>query len=234
MDYTENLEPEEYYKKEIKEFFKTGNSVNMFKRFIIPGIFILLSLQGIGQRFEGGLLAGFNATQVEGDNFKGYHKPGILAGFFVQTEIVPAVFTGMEIKYSQKGSRNKTDPKDPDPEKYIMRLGYIDLPFYAGFRTSNVGAIVAGVSLGYLIHAREYNEYGEFPVEDQHDFNNFDLQPFLGFQFDFLERVSLDLRFALSVLPLRGQPGDESTSYYWLNNQFNNVISLALNYRLDY
>ena len=206
----------------------------MFRRGIIPAIFILLSLQGLGQRFEGGLLAGFNATQVEGDNFKGYHKPGILAGFFVQTEIIPAIFTGMEIKYSQKGSRKKINPKDPDPEKYIMRLGYVDLPVYAGFRTSNSGAVLAGVSVGYLIHAKEYDEYGEFAVEDQHDFNNFDLQPFVGFQFDMLDRVSLDLRFALSVMPIRGQPGAESTSYYWLNNQFNNVISLALNYWLDY
>jgi len=206
----------------------------MIKRIIIPVTFILLFFQGWSQRFEGGLLAGFNATQVEGDNFKGYHKPGILAGFFVQTDIVPAVFAGMELKYSQKGSRKKIDPKDPDPEKYIMRLGYVDMPVFVGFRTSNIGAVLAGVSPGYLIHGNEYNEYGEFPVEDQHEFNHFDLQPFLGFQFDMLERVNLDLRFALSVLPVRGQPGDESTSYYWLNNQFNNVISLALYYRLDY
>lgn len=182
------------------------------------------------QRFEGGLLAGYNATQVEGDTYKGYHKPGLVAGFYVQTDVAPAIFAAMEIKYSQKGARNKVKPEQP--QKYIMRLGYIDIPVYMAFRTSDIGNIVGGLSTGILVHSAEFDEYGEFPKEDQNAFNTIDLQPFLGFQFDFLDRVKADLRFALSVLPIRGQPG-EGTNYYWQNNQFNNVITLALYYRLD-
>ena len=185
------------------------------------------------QRFEGGLIAGFNATQVEGDNLRGYHKPGILAGFFVQTDVAPAIFSGMEIKFSQKGARKKIKPKDPDPEKYIMRLNYIDVPIFIGFRANERGTVLAGVSAGYLISGKEFNEYGEFPEEDQNEFNNFDLQPFIGFQFDLLDNVKIDLRGALSVLPIRGHPGEDATTSYWLNNQFNNVISLALYYRID-
>ena len=185
------------------------------------------------QRFEGGILAGFNASQVEGDTYKGFHKPGALAGFYVQTDVAPAIFGAMEIKYSQKGARNRIKPKDPEPEKYIMRLGYAELPVYMGFRTNDRGSIIAGLSFGYLIHEGEFDEYGEFVKEDQNKFNSLDLQPFLGAQFDFLDNVKVDLRFALSVLPIRGQPGEDATNYYWLNNQFNNVISLALYYRFD-
>ncbi len=202
----------------------------MVKKFFVPVVLVLLSFWSPAQRFEGGLLAGFNATQVKGDFFNGYNKPGILAGFFVQTDVAPAVFTGMEIKYSQKGSRKRINPKDPVPQKYIMRLGYVDVPFFAGFRTNDRGAVLAGVSAGFLIHAMEFNEYGEFPPQDQHAFNDLDLQPFVGFQFDMLDQVKLDLRFAFSVLPIRGHPGEDATNYYWLNNQFNNVISLALYY----
>jgi hypothetical protein len=202
----------------------------MTKKLFISVAILFLANWASAQRFEGGLLAGFNATQVEGDYFKGYNKPGILAGFFVQTDVAPAIFAGMEIKYSQKGSRKRIKPKDPDPEKYIMRLGYVDVPVFIGFRTNDKGAVVAGVSAGYLIHAMEFDIYGEFPQEDQNAFKNLDLQPFLGFQFDMLDNVKLDLRFALSVLPVRGQPGDDATNYYWLNNQFNNVISLAAYY----
>jgi len=204
----------------------------MKKKLLVPAMLLLLPQWVFAQRFEGGLLAGFNATQVEGDMFKGYNKPGILAGFFVQTDVAPAIFAGMEIKYSQKGSRKRIKQNDPDPQKYIMRLGYMDVPLFVGFRTNDRGAVVAGVSAGYLIHAMEFNEYGEFPAEDQNAFNNLDLQPFLGFQFDMLDQVKLDLRFALSVLPIRGHPGEDATNYYWLNNQFNNVISLAAYYNL--
>jgi len=205
----------------------------MVRKILFALLMLFMTLWVSAQRFEGGVIAGFNATQVEGDTFKGYNKPGILAGFFVQTDVAPAIFAGMEIKYSQKGSRKRIKQNDPDPKKYIMRLGYIDLPVFAGFRTSDRGAVVAGVSAGYLMHSMEYNEYGEFPKDDLHVFKNFDLQPFLGFQFDMLEQLKIDLRFALSVLPIRGQPGEDATTYYWLNNQFNNVISLAAYYNLS-
>jgi hypothetical protein len=205
----------------------------MIRKLILPGLFIFLANVVFAQRFEGGLLAGYNATQVEGDSFKGYNKPGILAGVYVQTDFAPAVFGGLEIKYSQKGSRKRIKPKDAEPDVYIMRLGYVDIPVFAGFRTGENSAVIGGISAGYLIHGKEFDEYGEFVEEDRNAFNNFDLQPFLGFQYGLLDRLKLDLRFALSVLPIRGLPGEDATNYYWLNNQFNNVISLAVYYRLD-
>jgi len=209
----------------------------MIKKIIVPILFLTLVQMASAQRFQGGMLAGFNASQVEGTlingvNVNGYHKPGILAGFFVQTDFAPAIFGGMEIKYSQKGARKKIDEKNPDPQKYVMRLGYVDVPFYAGFRTSDRSSIIAGVSAGYLMHSEERSNYGEIPQNDRIPFNSFDLQPFFGFQFDMLDQVKLDLRFALSVLPIREQSGENPTNYYWHNNQFNNVISLAGYYYL--
>lgn len=204
----------------------------MKKTFILI-LFSLLITGAYAQRFEGGLLAGYNASQVDGDIYRGYNKPGVVVGAFVQTDVAPAIFLGMEIKYAQKGSRNKIDPKNPIPEKYIMRLGYAEVPVFIGFRANDRGSIVGGISAGYLIHAKEYNENGPFVEQDQHRFNNFDLEPFLGFQFDALDNLKLDLRFAYSVLPIRGQPGENATTIYWLNNQFNNVISLAIYYRLN-
>jgi hypothetical protein len=204
----------------------------MVKKILIPVLLLLLAQATVAQRFDAGLLAGFNGTQVEGDNLKGYHKPGILAGLFVQTDIVPTIFAGMEIKYSQKGSRKRIKQQDPDPEQYIMRLGYAELPLFVGFRTNDRGTVIAGVSAGYLLHSGEYDNYGLFPEQDRHEFNSFDLQPFLGFQFGILDELKLDLRFALSVVPARGHPGEDATTSYWLNNQFNNVISMALYYNL--
>ncbi|HOY50147.1 MAG: PorT family protein [Prolixibacteraceae bacterium] len=194
-------------------------------------VFLLATLTVGAQRFEGGILAGFNGTQVEGDAYKGYHKPGALAGLWVQTDLAPAVFGGFELKYSQKGARNRLNPKDPVPEKYIMRLDYVDMPVFAGFRSSDRISVIGGVSFGYLVHSVEINEDGPFPPEDQKPFNEFDLQPFLGFQFDLLEQLKLDLRMAYSVLPVRGKPDNDL--WYWRQNQFNNVLSMALYYKLD-
>jgi opacity protein-like surface antigen len=203
------------------------------KQLLILVLFMLFAGGGFAQRFEGGLIVGYNASQVDGDIYKGYNKPGILAGAYVQTDLAPAIFAGMEIKYSQKGSRNKVDPKAVIPEKYIMRLGYADVPVYLGFRANDRVSVLGGVIFGYLIHAKEYNENGVFVEQDQHKFNNFDLEPFFGFQFDLLDQLKIDLRFSYSVVPIREQPGENATTIYWLNNQFNKVISLSLCYRLN-
>jgi len=201
----------------------------MLRKLLFAGALLFVLNVAVAQRFDAGLIAGFNASQVEGDEFKGYHKAGILAGIFVQTDIAPAIVAGMEIKYSQKGSRKKHDPKQPEIEKYVMRLGYIDIPLFMGFRTNDRSMIIGGIAPGILLHSKEIGSYGELPEEDQQDFNTFDLQPFVGFQFDFLERASVDLRFALSVVPSVDKTG---TNYYWHNGLYNNVISLAFYYNL--
>ena len=201
------------------------------KKLLFVLMTFLLSMWGMAQRFEGGVLAGFNGTQVAGDAYEGYNKPGILAGAYIQTDLAPAVFAGMELKFSQKGSRSRQTPQNPAPDKYIMRLNYADLPVFFGFRTNDVISVIGGASFGYLISSVEINEDGKFPPEDQVPFNNLDLQPFLGFRFDITDKIKTDLRLAYSVLPVRGKPDNDL--WYWRQNQFNNVISFALYYRLD-
>jgi hypothetical protein len=205
----------------------------MFWKIILFAWLFLLASGLKAQRFEGGALLGFNGSQVENSKYNGYNKPGLLGGFYVQTELSPTITAGMEIKYSQKGARNRIKPNEPVTEKYIMRLGYIDVPVYLGFRTSDKATILAGVSAGYLMHYNELDENGPFPPEMIRPFRTLDVQPFFGFRFDFLDRVTADLRFALSVLPIREVQSTDGTTSYWLNNQFNNVISLALYYRID-
>ncbi|WP_423129513.1 porin family protein [Gaoshiqia sp. Z1-71] len=195
-------------------------------------LIIMLLLSGLtleAQQFYGGLTGGLTASQVDGDNTKGYHKPGFTIGAWVQTDLSPVVYAGMEIKYAQKGSRKKPDERDPVKEKYIMRLGYMDIPVYIGFRTSEQISLFLGLSAGYLVHSAEYGNYGLFPKEDRHEFNEFDYQAFIGGRFDLTNRLSLDLRLAYSFLPVRELETD--ILWYWWDDQYNNVISTCLAYR---
>lgn len=201
----------------------------MIRQFIFLSV-ILFSLSVNAQRFQGGILAGLSASQVDGDFTKGYHKPGVLLGGYVQTDLSRTVFAGMEIKYAQKGSRRNPNPKKEDQRKYIMRLGYMDLPAYLGFRTSETISVLAGLSAGYLMHSGEFDNFGEFPEEDQKPFNDFDFQAFLGTRFELADRLALDLRFAYSFMPIRDLAGD--ISWYWWDDQYNNMLSTSIYYRL--
>ena len=191
------------------------------------------SMLSYSQRFEGGVLGGLNASQVDGDTYGGYNKPGIVAGAYLQTNLSPTIFTGMELKFAQKGSRKNPNPKlQDDQEKYIMRLNYIDLPVYLGYRTSEKIAVLAGFSAGYLVSGTEFNNYGKFVEEDRKPFNEFDVQAMLGFRFQFTKRLFVDLRGAYSVSPVREKPGN--ILWYWDRSQFNNVLNTTVLYRLDF
>jgi opacity protein-like surface antigen len=185
---------------------------------------------GYSQRFEGGVLGGLNASQVDGDTHSGYNKPGIVAGTYVINNFSDRLFAGMEIKYAQKGSRKNPNFKTGDQDKYIIRLSYIDIPVYLGYKTSDRTSILAGVSAGYLINSQIRDNYGPYP--EQPVFNDFDLQGMLGFRFRITNRLAVDLRGAYSLVPIRENPG--KAEIYWLDSQFNNLLSTTVLYRLDF
>lgn len=204
----------------------------MKQHLFIFWVLLAVGLNGFSQRFEGGMIGGFNASQVSGDAYQGYHKPGIILGGYVQTDLSRTVYAGMELKFEQKGSRNIDSLATNGQIKYIMRLNYVDLPVYLGIRTSEKISLLLGLSPGYLISGAEYNDYGKFVKEDQNPFNELDLQGLLGFRFQFTRRLNIDLRGAYSLLPIRKQKGD--ALWYWKSNQFNNLLSTTLLYRLDF
>ncbi|MGQ8335581.1 porin family protein [Sunxiuqinia sp. A32] len=199
------------------------------KNYSIILFFLLVSFSVKAQRFEGGILGGLSASQVDGDFTRGYHKPGFTAGAFVKTDLSRSFYAGMEIKYAQKGSRRNPDADTGDQSKYIMRLGYMDVPVYIGVRTSEVVSFIAGLSAGYLVHSNEYDNYGKFPSADERPFNDIDVQGLIGTRFELSRKITLDLRFAYSVLPVRELEGD--IFWYWWDDQYNNVLTITLCYR---
>jgi hypothetical protein len=198
-------------------------------------IFLLgvTAINSFSQRFEGGLLGGLNASQVDGDSYKGYHKAGLVLGGYAQTDISRNLFAVMELKFAQKGSRNVDSLAMDGQIKYIMRLTYAEMPIYLWIRTSEKTSIIAGASFGYLISGKEFNDYGEFPPEDQHPFNSINLEAMIGFRFQITDRLFVDVRGAYSVMPIRDKINNANL-YYWRDNQFNNVLNTTLLYRLDF
>ncbi|MGE5426729.1 MAG: outer membrane beta-barrel protein [Methylococcaceae bacterium] len=191
---------------------------------------IVTATNAFSQRFEGGLLGGLNASQVDGDTYSGYNKPGIVAGAYVINNFSERLFAGMEIKYAQKGSRKNPNYKTGDQDRSVIRLNYIDLPVYLGIHTGEKTAVLSGLSAGYLVHSSVDINFGSFQTEPS--FKEFDIQGMLGFRFQLTNRLSVDLRGAYSVLPISNQTISELN--YWATNQFNNLISTTVLYRLDF
>lgn len=105
------------------------------------------------QVFEGGISAGFNFSQVDGDNFAGFNKLGINAGPIVHVNFTPNWNVSLEVLFSQKGSRTKPDPNNFNT--YYLAMNYIEVPVMANYNDKNRLIFQAGAAYGRLFSVKE-------------------------------------------------------------------------------
>lgn len=188
------------------------------------------------QNFYGGILGGFNSTQLDGDALHGYHKMGLISGLWIQTDANEQQFWGAELKYSEKGSRK--NPTRVNPDKFIYRANYVDLPVYGGFKYNSAVSFVYGFSFNYLANANA----SSFLVTDiegfRHLIDNWELAALVGAKINFeniiqqswAKKFILDLRFNYSLLSIYDS---SNPNVFNRRGLYNNVVSTALYYRID-
>jgi opacity protein-like surface antigen len=207
------------------------------KRFILV-IFILpcLLLTSYSQSFRGGVTAGFTASQVDGDSYAGYDKLGVLGGVFISRNFLPYLDARMEIRYAQRGARNPAS-KD-NTGGYLLALHYIDIPIMASFHIKDYGTADVGLIPGYMFAAHGEDDNGKLPDDYLVDFRKFDLGTLVGVTIRITDKASVSVRYSYSIFTIRDL--ESAGAYYsWFGKifghsrgDFNNYLSLALNYRL--
>jgi hypothetical protein len=209
------------------------------KRFLIISLISLLPTIAFSQAFEGGLLAGFNGSQVEGDLASGYNKLGAVAGAWTQIQLADRWYCGMELKFNQKGSRILPTKKN-DYWKYVYRLNYADLPVVLGYQINPSVSVFVGGSFGYLISKSGYNNWGDDPSVEYQNVAPWEIGAIFGTKVDFdqlvrkdwARRMTLDLRIQYSAFSIL-EPHQTIVGNYQVG-QFNNVLSTTLYYRVDF
>lgn len=73
------------------------------------------------------LIAGANASQVNGDKLAGFDKFGLNVGAGVQRKISNKSALQIEFTYSEKGSKDVVSPNNPVPDT-LFQFNYIDIP----------------------------------------------------------------------------------------------------------
>ena len=164
--------------------------------------------------FFGGIEAGGNFSQVDGDNFAGYHKAGWNAGVIVYTKLGEQFAASMELLFAQKGSRaSQTQvPRVANNQStiitdYTIKLSYLEVPVLLNFfdrRKSNFGA---GLAYGQLTSSREIYKDGQgttFETEAKlYPFRKFDLSFVLNGNAHIWKGFFFNLRFQYSLIPIR-------------------------------
>ena len=129
------------------------------------------------QRFIGGVTAGFNLTQVDGDEVFGYSKMGFNGGPFLKLMLdkKQRFSLTMELLYTQKGAIKKSsgtyveyiakgdtafiDPRYLDYDKnifYSLRTDYLEIPLLVHFEDPRSKlSIGLGVTWARLVYIKE-------------------------------------------------------------------------------
>jgi hypothetical protein len=170
---------------------------------------ILLTINNLQaqSRFGGGIVAGFNASQMDGDQAAGFHKVGGNIGLCatVQTTETGKWLLTTNILLSQRGARST--PNDAGPIRSLT-LNYLEVPVMMSLRdwkkTDNSGVeyykvyLTAGLSYGRLF-GYKVSENFSHPKAVFDVFQSNDLSYTAGVSYFFNHHLGFNWRYTRSV-----------------------------------
>ena len=184
---------------------------------------------------------GATASQIRGDELRGFKKWGISAGVGAVLSLSDDDMwsASIEADFSQRGSQNKTH----DPYMLLdFTLNYVDIPLTIHF-TDPYGGITAG--LGFVYSRLVQQPHGtiyyspKYFIPDTNDmsFNKNDFAAALDVRFPIWRGLTLNFRFQHSLLPIKQNWGfteypsnAPNNPVKWTNNCYNSSISLRVLY----
>ena len=193
---------------------------------LILSIMVTHQVAVFSQNFKGGIVAGFNGSQVDGDTYAGYNKFGFMGGVFTYVSLNERSDVQLEIKYMGKGANKVTT--ESDPQRYTNQLNYIEIPVLYRFKTSKKFGFEGGLAFGYLFSYSIKNNYGKLANDLLPDFKHFELSWLLGLNYQWSPKFSLNTRYSYSILPILDR---QANSLYFRNRgSFNNLFSIGIYY----
>ena len=186
-------------------------------------IILFISNNINSQEFNAGIKAGISTSQVSGDNLAGFHKAGLLIGGYVNRNINQLLSLQIEMIFIQKGSSN-TNKNFQIAEIY---LDYIEVPLLLIYRQSENIFIESGIHTSALINGYYHDLYGR--LENQNQFDNFDLGFIIGMNYKINNKLSLNTRASNSIIPFAEHASGQT--YRFNKGKYNTGLSFILQYQ---
>lgn len=187
---------------------------------------------------RGGIVAGIDAAQVDGDDYAGYHKVGFNGGFYGQIPISKIFFASMEILYVQDGGKSPTYPGQV--LAFSSQFSYAQVPaifHYQGKEAFNVGV---GFEYGRLVSQKVFVdqiEQPKYPVFSNKPTNyeldsagvillRRDWRVVADANYQFTKNFMVNVRFSYSLVPF----GYNLGSNFINRGLYHNVLTFRLMY----
>lgn len=197
---------------------------------ILLWLSLSLPLTALAQTFGGGLLAGLNISQIDGDQAHGYRQPGLYLGGFLTYRLQERLALQPELVFEQLGSRDRSG--------FISwRLNYATLHLlFQGRIAINLGGdkrqevvLEAGPALGYALGATDQISGNDLST----GINRVDLRGLAGGTLQLSPRWGFSLRYGYSLGSLLRRSGPRLPGVPpTVNGLFHNYIQFSLRYTL--
>ena len=156
-------------------------------------------------RFGAGIVAGINASQIQGDDSAGYNRLGVRAGVRGIAHLSEKADFGLDLLYSMRGSTTELVPNN-NSLRYVIHLDYIEVPVWISYKDwlapDGYYRIqgFAGLSYGRLFNTRVVDVI--ILEDEQENFAKNDLSLTLGVAYHLSRRFSLGFNYTRSLVPL--------------------------------
>ena len=204
-------------------------------------VFCLLLLPSLqAQRISSYAVAGVIASQIEGDELKGFSHWGLHGGVgaIAQLDDIDRWSLSLEADYSCRGIYNQKYSAD-NYYNIDMDLHYVDIPLTLFFRDP-FGGLQIGVGAVYsrLVSqphgTLKYRPDYFFPDTNDMQFLKNDLSGALEVRFNIWKGLQFSTRFQYSLLPIKKQWHFYSGEKVWANNCYNSSLTFRLLWQFGY
>lgn len=153
----------------------------------------ILAQEDSDRAFQAGIVLGFNASQLDGDLFRGYSKLGLHGGLKVKYQLPskPKIGLSTEMLFSMKGSSQDLNFSSSNNNQIKIKLNYVEIPVIVSYKEWKVD-FHGGIAYSYLIGASTTVLSTGYREED---FKKSDLAVVLGATYLFNENWGATFRF---------------------------------------
>ncbi len=185
---------------------KTSFSVSQFYLSLAFLLLLVWTENCQAQRFKGGLVGGFNFSQIDGDDMVGYHRFGLNGGGYVSAILSERWQLSTELLFSQRGSRlSATEPINGRYDR--IKLDLLEVPVLLNFVEWKFH-VQAGVSYGRVFNA-QIVELSGLDVTDEIELNENVFSLVLGATFFFTEKWGANFQWSRAFSDLQADEGNQ-------------------------
>ncbi|MBS1643508.1 MAG: PorT family protein [Bacteroidetes bacterium] len=190
------------------------------------------------QIFFGGLVAGANFAQIDGDGFSGYHKPGFVGGGVVYLKPKSLLGFSLGLNYAQKGCKENSPASTSIGTaifRYRVQLNYVQVPLLIHLFRPGRLHYSAGVAYNRLISSQESSEdINAIPISaNLYPFEKKEWSGIVGFSYRVVENLFLCGQYEYSLSSIRNGTNIPPGYNTGTGHEYNNLMTLRLMYLID-